>query len=406
MHLGNLLIFVASFIVIFLVVTHFVTKFLFRDIFLKKKWVQRLFCITFALALNMFLLMAYEIMDIMDSSTRYFSWKVVLVSEIVDLVIILPYCFFFIVGLELLRIPYHLAHIFSIVNDVIFVWIFWTLGSLFPIGHHDFLSIEAFIVRIGIAGVIVAAFLSGFGLVSTPYNNLSFFKQKINDSAINRKEDELRQQLDSLFRRQRALLKQRRTLKSQLTTTDDPKKSGSWFHSFITLHNSDVATDALVSDVSILSRDFSINKEVLEETFFELSEVLSAKREAEEATTLLGQFKQYTGILLTLYAIFKMVQTASNLFLQKVPSKDSISSTFEWILFFFSVSPNVIDILVQPASIILVGLLVFMSIRGFLTNLTKLFSSYAVTTASMTTAVVVILAQVMGMYFVSTVSIK
>ena len=55
--------------------------------------------------------------------------------------------------------------------------LFWKIGDPFPIlsPKHGILSIEQCISRVGVIGVTVMAFLSGFGAVNYPYTCMSYF---------------------------------------------------------------------------------------------------------------------------------------------------------------------------------------------------------------------------------------
>ena len=68
---------------------------------------------------------------------------------------------------------------------LVFVYFFWKIGDNFPIlsQRHGLFSIEQAISRIGIIGVTVMAFLSGFGAVNAPYTCLAYFARTFMDES-------------------------------------------------------------------------------------------------------------------------------------------------------------------------------------------------------------------------------
>ena len=105
-----------------------------------------MFAGTFAGSFQMILLMIDEILGILDPATRWLTWRIVLVALSVLLVIVLPFSFAVAVARDQ-GIGIQLARVLGVALEAAFLWMFWRLGSFFPITarEHDALSIEGVI---------------------------------------------------------------------------------------------------------------------------------------------------------------------------------------------------------------------------------------------------------------------
>lgn len=66
-------------------------KQLFKNYEIKHISIQLIFSITFSLSLTLFELIIFEIAGVLESSSRFFHWRVALVSILVMVVAIIPY---------------------------------------------------------------------------------------------------------------------------------------------------------------------------------------------------------------------------------------------------------------------------------------------------------------------------
>lgn len=86
------------------------------------------------------------------------------------------------------------------------LFLFWKTGDPFPIlsPKHGILSIEQCISRVGVIGVTVMAFLSGFGAVNCPYTYMSYFVKNVTEQDVQIVEKRLLQTYDMiLFKKKR-----------------------------------------------------------------------------------------------------------------------------------------------------------------------------------------------------------
>jgi len=70
---------------------------LFKDYEVKRILVQALFAFTFTLSCSMFELIIFEILDVLDRSTRLLNWKIDLYLMLVQLVLVLPFYQFYLI---------------------------------------------------------------------------------------------------------------------------------------------------------------------------------------------------------------------------------------------------------------------------------------------------------------------
>lgn len=69
----------------------FFVKQLFRNYEIRHTFVQLVFSITFALSLTMFELIIFEIIGFLDSSSRYFHWRLGLTLLLFMVIALIPY---------------------------------------------------------------------------------------------------------------------------------------------------------------------------------------------------------------------------------------------------------------------------------------------------------------------------
>jgi len=121
---------------------------------------------------------------------------------LVTLIVILPFYQFYLLVTNYGVTDKKKAMALASLCLLIFLYGFWKVGDPFPINtadKHGIFSIEMGISRIGVVGVTVMAFLSGFGAVNCPYTYLSYFLRNIKDSDIQQLEKQLHLTLEKNF---------------------------------------------------------------------------------------------------------------------------------------------------------------------------------------------------------------
>jgi hypothetical protein len=168
---------------------------LFQNYEIKFLTIQVFFSLVFSLCCNLFELILFEIMDILEHEVRRLNWQATLYLMIILLIFVLPAFFFHLLtahysssGSRLF--PAWAAFPASIVCYCAFLYVFYKIGEPFPLiagtANLNLLSIEHFISRIGVIGVGSLAILSGFGAVNCPYTYMSYFLRNVDESHISK----------------------------------------------------------------------------------------------------------------------------------------------------------------------------------------------------------------------------
>lgn len=89
--LGDTVIVIASQLIFFVGGWIFFVKQLFRNYEIRNILVQLIFSLTFALSLTMFELIIFEIGGFLESTSRYFHWRVGLTLLLVMVIALIPY---------------------------------------------------------------------------------------------------------------------------------------------------------------------------------------------------------------------------------------------------------------------------------------------------------------------------
>lgn len=200
---------------------------LFKDYEVRQYVVQVIFSVTFAFSCTMFELIIFEILGVLNSSSRYFHWKLNLCVILLILVFMVPFYigYFIVSNIQLLHKQ---RLLFSCLLWLTFMYFFWKLGDPFPIlsPKHGILSIEQLISRVGVIGVTLMALLSGFGAVNCPYTYMSYFLRNVTDTDILALERRLLQTMDMIISKKKRMAVARRTMFQRGDVQNKP--SGLW----------------------------------------------------------------------------------------------------------------------------------------------------------------------------------
>ncbi|XP_074652271.1 Golgi pH regulator A-like isoform X2 [Tubulanus polymorphus] len=354
------------------------------------------FSITFSLSCTMFELIIFEILGVLSTSSRFFHWKLGLYAMLLDLIVVLPFyiAFFTVSNIRYVPRERHIRVFMTCLTWLSFLYFFWKIGDPFPIlsPKHGILSIEQCIGRVGVIGVTLMAFLSGFGAVNCPYTYMSYFVREVTDSDVQVLEKRLMQTMDMI------LIKKKRiaiAVRENQSTNYASSSGGIWGR----IKNT-VTYSSSSENVNLLKQEVNALEELSRQLFLEIADLHNTQERMEYSKTFKGRYFNFLGYFFSIYCVWKIFMATINIIFDRVGKTDPVTRGIEIAVNYLGIQFDV-RFWSQHISFILVGIIVVTSIRGLLLTLTKFF--YALASYKSSNIIVLGLAQIMGMYFVSSV---
>jgi golgi pH regulator len=142
-----------------------------------ESFIKYVYLLSVCSSLTLLELLACEILDIIPRNLRWFLWKFNLFILLNLLIFLIPFIQARVLFFYRSTTPYPKL---LIVIFLVYLWFIYKLGSLFPLMDPSvstsLFSIEQGISRVGIVGITLMAFISGYGSVSGPATYI-FVKQ-------------------------------------------------------------------------------------------------------------------------------------------------------------------------------------------------------------------------------------
>ncbi|XP_034234269.1 Golgi pH regulator isoform X2 [Thrips palmi] len=285
---------------------------------------------------------------------------------------------------------------FTILIWLLYIYLFWKVGDPFPIlsPKQGIFSIEQGISRIGVIGVTVMALLSGFGAVNYPYTSMAYFMRQVSPGDIQAIEKRLMQTMDLI------VVKKKRIALAKRGVQVHGSQSGPTSPSIWNMLRTVTSKESPETDVKQLKQDVGALEELSRQLFLEAHDLHNMQERLEWATTWKGKYFNFLGYFFSLYCLWKIFISTINIVFDRVGKKDPVTKGLEIAVHWIGLDMDV-AFWSQHVSFFLVGCIVVTSIRGLLLTLTKFF--YAISSSKSSTIIVLILAQIMGMHFVSSV---
>ncbi|CAK9304056.1 unnamed protein product [Gordionus sp. m RMFG-2023] len=257
---------------------------------------------------------------------------------------------------------------------------------------HGVFSIEQGISRVGVIGVTIMALLSGFGAVNCPYTYMSCFMKPVSALDIQVLEKRLLQTYDIIINKKKriAFEKSKRSY-----GYNSPLQPGLW-----TKIKNVTSSMQPGNEIKKLQSDIVPLEDLTNHLFLEIVDLKNQLHRTEYSTTLKGKYFNILGYFFSIYCMWKIIMSFLNIILNRVGKVDPVTKAIQFCVDYFGLHFDA-QFWSQHISFALIGIIIITSFRGLLINLTKFF--YALSSNKSSNLIVLALAQIMGMYLISTV---
>lgn len=391
---------IASLIVFFVAGWVFYTRQLFKNYEVHNRLVQFIFSFTFSLSCSLFELIIFEIADVLDPTSRQKCWTNCLAIMLFTLVVFIPlYMAFLLIQIIIfIRSKFHIP--LTVFSWFVFLYFFWKIGDPFPIlsAKHGIFTIEQVISRVGVIGVTVMAVLSGFGAVNAPYTYMTIFMRPVENIQAQQLEKRLTHAMDLIVSKKRKMARNQLELKR--LNSDKASQEPSFLSRLWSNFSESNSESNLQSQITRMESEIKPLETLSRYLFLELVELRNMLERVAFSKTFLGMYFNVLGHFFSIYCIWKIFISLVNIVFDRVGKVDPVTRLIEISVNYVGIEMDV-RYWSQYISFFLVGVIAITSVRGLLITMAKFFVSISNIRSS--NIIVLGFAQIMGMYFVSSV---
>lgn len=343
--------------------------------------VQWLFALVFAMSCHLLELLLFEITDTFEPVFRLFIWEINLWSLILTLLVGVPFLHALRRFLPAASIQRAVAASLGVV--AVGLYLFWLIGKFLPGVPKgvNLLKLEQLVSRLGVLGTWLVAMLSGHAAVDLPYSYLSLFVRPVAKEDIVLLEDQ--------YLRCRQSLDAKKSEIAELRELAEPRSS-----ILTRMFRGGSAEQRRLEQLEIEVPSLELLAKTL---FFEIQDLKRERQRALLSRSCLGHLRNAVGYLLSAYAIYRMLAAIKSLLFGEDFTSDPITKCIA--LWTFTDSDLDVEVVAQYVTLLFIGVMCILSVRGFLKNMRRLCSALHV--SGNVSLLVTLLTELMGMYAIS-----
>ncbi|KAG0056087.1 Golgi pH regulator B [Gryganskiella cystojenkinii] len=344
---------------------------------------------------QLFELVILEILGLLGQESRRYFWKLTLHAMLFLVIAVIPYYQCILIMRNAGFATNRALPIAAVIWGAYF-YLFQKVGTGLQTqidSSFGMLSLEWGMSRVGVIGVTISAILSGFGAVNGPYSNLFFFLRQISDTDIQHAEKKYMQTLDVIATKKKRILMEETRLRS--VEQANASKVGGFVRKIF--GNGSGRPD---ENLNTLKHEVAALEGISRQLFQDIDDLYAEKSRLQYAKTWQGKYGNMMGYIFSVYCVYKLAMALINTLFIRSGSTDPITA----IISSFVAQTNMkIDVRFwsQQLSFFFVGLMIFLSIRGLLQELSKFFRAFSRRVSS--SNIILFLAHLMGLYFLSSI---
>ncbi|KAI8139575.1 Abscisic acid G-protein coupled receptor-domain-containing protein [Fennellomyces sp. T-0311] len=352
-----------------------------------------IFALTLSCSCTLFFLVFAEITDLSTSELRWRFWQFNLHLLLLLVVLVIPWYQVYVFLRQTQGWRQKFSLYFSCAVWAVYLYLFTRLGYTndSPTSVADGTAIvlswaELSLFRVAITGITVISILSGFGVVHTPYYNLSIFRKPISERDYRHAQNAYEQTLN--------MIRDKKALLSRMTPRQQTKPTT--LGRIVSL-----VQGSEQREYELLDSEIHQLEGLSESMKSDLSELARERAKSQFGKTWCGRCWNVIGHIFSFYCIYKLTVTTVNVIFGRSGTGDPITRMLSLLISHFGISDTVFWS--QQLSFWFAGIIVFGSVRGFFQLLTKLFRSFSRRVVVPKNNVILFVAHTMGMYFLSSV---